>query len=204
MALRTTVKVGGISNLSDARYCSGMGVKYLGFTLDQNSDNYVDSDTLKTIKDWVVGPEIVGEFFTSDLGAIKEAVEKYAIDAIQVSDIEVCKRAITLDLPVIFAMDISVFQNPVELKKIMAEVEDRITFFLFFKTENTGLKKDDVLAIARDFKIMIAYGIDKENLEEWIEKSNIYGICLKGSSEIKPGFKDYDELADILELLEVD
>ena len=33
--LKTLVKVSGIENLSDARYCAGMGVEFLGFPLAQ-------------------------------------------------------------------------------------------------------------------------------------------------------------------------
>jgi phosphoribosylanthranilate isomerase len=51
---------------------------------------------------------------------------------------------------------------------------------------------------------MVGYGIDKDNVGSWIDNTHILGICLKGSIEVKPGFKDYDELADILEMLEVD
>ncbi len=37
MALKTIVKVGNITNLSDARYCAVMGVDMLGFCLNKQS-----------------------------------------------------------------------------------------------------------------------------------------------------------------------
>jgi len=205
MALRTIVKVGSISNLSDARYCSGMGVQYLGFSLDSDNENYVDPQTLKSIREWVVGPRIVGEFSTSDLDSITNTIERYDIDAIQISDIEVCNTITSIDLPVILALDISTFENPVELREVMAKVNDRVAFFLLYKSkDNTDIQKEDLLVLANDFRIMVGYGIDVSSIGSWIDNTNIYGICLKGSIEIKPGFKDYDELADILEMLEID
>jgi phosphoribosylanthranilate isomerase len=48
MALKTKVKAGNITNLSDARYCAGMGVDWLGFPAD-----VVNPDTFKEITNWV-------------------------------------------------------------------------------------------------------------------------------------------------------
>jgi phosphoribosylanthranilate isomerase len=204
MALKTIVKVGNVSNLSDARYCSGMGVQYLGFSLEKDNDNYVDPDTLKSIKEWVVGPEIVGEFFTSDPDAVKEAVEKYPIDVVQVTDIDVFKTVNTIGLPIILAFDVSTYQSADKLQVDMGLLKDQVAFFLLYKTDRTVLQKEDILTLAEDFKIMIGYGIDKDSLDSWLDNESVLGICLKGSIEIKPGFKDYDELADILEVLEMD
>jgi phosphoribosylanthranilate isomerase len=204
MALKTTVKVGNVSNLSDARYCSGMGVQYLGFSLDRDNENYVDPDTLKSIKDWVVGPEIVGEFLTSDQRAIEESIQQYELDCIQISDVNVCEALAPMSIPVILALDISTYQNPTELSAVMTQTQDLVDFFLLFKSNSTVIQTEDVFTLARDFKIMVGYGIDKDSIHSWIDKTNVFGICLKGSTEIKPGFKDYDELADILELLEVE
>ena len=39
MSLKYFVHVSSISNLSDARYCSGMMVDSLGYNLDENSNN---------------------------------------------------------------------------------------------------------------------------------------------------------------------
>ena len=44
MSLQTFVKVGEITNLSDARYCAGMGVDLLGFNVVENTPGYVDSE----------------------------------------------------------------------------------------------------------------------------------------------------------------
>ena len=35
--LKTLIKVSNINNLSDARYCAGMGVEMLGFSMDELS-----------------------------------------------------------------------------------------------------------------------------------------------------------------------
>jgi len=204
MALKTIVKVGNISNLSDARYCSGMGVQYLGFSLDSNSKDYVDKNTLKTIKDWIVGPVIAGELPSSNLPAIKETIEQYDIDCIEISNPEIFSMSSMITLPVILKLNISAFQNPEELRNVMAYANDKVLFFLLDKSANAVIQTDDILKLAAHFKIMIGYAIDKNNIHSWIDGTEIYGISLKGGSEIKTGFKDYDELADILEEIEVE
>jgi phosphoribosylanthranilate isomerase len=39
--LTKTVKISNVTNLSDARYCAGMGVEMLGFSIDEDSPNYI-------------------------------------------------------------------------------------------------------------------------------------------------------------------
>ena len=61
MALKTTVKVSKVNNLSDARYCAGMGVNQLGFNIEPDHENYTDPKSFKELADWVSGVEFVGE-----------------------------------------------------------------------------------------------------------------------------------------------
>ena len=61
MALKTLVKIGGITNLSDARYCAGMGVDMLGFHVIQGQPNYISPESFQQIRGWITGPLIVAE-----------------------------------------------------------------------------------------------------------------------------------------------
>ena len=47
MALKTFVKISGVNNLSDARYCAGMGVNQLGFNIEDKHPNYTDPQSFK-------------------------------------------------------------------------------------------------------------------------------------------------------------
>ena len=82
MGLRTTVIVNEINNLSDARYCAGMGVDYLGFSLESTDPGYVDPERFKEITSWVSGPEYLGEFKNSSPEIIKEVSSVYSIKSI--------------------------------------------------------------------------------------------------------------------------
>ncbi|HYG20089.1 MAG TPA: hypothetical protein VD816_14225, partial [Ohtaekwangia sp.] len=63
MPLKTLVKVGSITNLSDARYCAGMGVNLLGFRVLEGQENYINPKTFQEIRGWVTGPAIVAEIY---------------------------------------------------------------------------------------------------------------------------------------------
>jgi phosphoribosylanthranilate isomerase len=58
MALRMRVKVGGITNLSEARYCAGMGCDYLGFRVGGKG---LSPNEFREIAGWVPGPQLVVE-----------------------------------------------------------------------------------------------------------------------------------------------
>lgn len=204
MSLKTEVKVGHISNLSDARYCAGMGVQYLGFSMDRNTEHYVDQKTLKSIKDWIVGPVIVGEF--PDLNVSKNDIPDILedIDCIEISEPASISASAEINLPLILRLDIATFQSKEELEKIMARTKDGVLFFILEKSSVSLVQDTDIIRLASQYKIMIGYGIDKNSIHTWINGTDIFGISLKGGTEIKPGYKDYDELAVILEQIEVD
>jgi phosphoribosylanthranilate isomerase len=204
MALNTIVKVGNISNLSDARYCAGMGVQYLGFSLDSHKAEYVDPPTLKSIKEWVVGPEIVGELSGLDHVSIQRTAEQYNIDCLEVEHPGVLDGLATLKLPLILKLDISAFQNTGELREIMILTADKVVFFILERSAGSTIQVEEILELATYFKIMTGFSIHKDSLHSWLDGTEIFGISLKGETETIPGFKDYDALAEILEEIEVD
>src|SRR5258708_3649368 len=70
--LITKVKVGKVTNLSEARYCAGMGVDFLSFPASS-----VDPKTFQEITGWVAGPKFGVEIDSS-------TVEEYKADFVEV------------------------------------------------------------------------------------------------------------------------
>ena len=54
------------------------------------------------------------------------------------------------------------------------------------------------------YPMFLARNIEVDDLDNVLGHPCISGITLFGTSEIRPGYKDYDEIADILEALEED
>ena len=187
MALKTLVKVGEISNLSDARYCAGMGVEMLGFNLNPTSESYISLEVFNEITNWVAGVKFVGEFGSMEQDSILNTLHQYDLDFIEVNDsnAEVILRT---DIPVIIKVgDVSRFRS----------IPANAAYYLI---ENTDVGSEDLA----DRPILVSGKISSQNLEPLLKNETIIGIALTGSQEDKPGFKDYDELADILEALEID
>lgn len=61
MPLKTLVKVGKITNLSDARYCAGMNVDMLGFVTVESRENYLPVKDYQDIRGWVSAERHSGE-----------------------------------------------------------------------------------------------------------------------------------------------
>ena len=53
-----------------------------------------------------------------------------------------------------------------------------------------------------DTKLLIGKDVSLESLQHLVNQSKYTGLHLKGSDEIRPGYKNFDELAEILEALE--
>src|SRR5688572_25693379 len=86
MALKILVKVGSISNLSDARYCSGMSVDLLGFRVVAGQEHYVTPELFKEIRGWFSGPAIVAEAYGIQKGEdIPAIIQNYLPDYIELS-----------------------------------------------------------------------------------------------------------------------
>ena len=82
--LKTRVKASQITNLTDARYFAAWEVEWLGFNFDKGSENYIQPQVMKAIKEWVEGPKLVGEFSFASAEDIRIAKEMLGLDMVQV------------------------------------------------------------------------------------------------------------------------
>jgi phosphoribosylanthranilate isomerase len=187
MALKTFVKVGSISNLSDARYCAGMGVDLLGFRAIEGQESYISPKQFQEIRGWVTGPQIVAEVYgITNAEQLAAVLENYRPDYLELGKKEWQALRELITLPFILSIDSG---------ETLASIEAEPSFILV-------RERSDLAQLANDHEILLTVE-SAENIER-IDKQNIHGIALSGSSEIKPGLKDYNELSEILEMLEDD
>lgn len=193
MALKTFVKINSINNLSDARYCAGMGVDVMGFNIDQESPGYVTKETFDEISGWVSGPEMALE-----LGGSTEGTEEYNasyIETLSSSD---------------HITEITNSKKNLILKTTLAQVNSVIGHdfdFLHLYSDSDLLSPEEIEEIknlSERFKVILGFGLNADNIELILNKTGVHGIAITAGEEIRPGYKDFDELADILEVLELD
>jgi phosphoribosylanthranilate isomerase len=190
MPLKTVVKVGNISNLSDARYCSGMGVDMLGFSVIEGQDHYIPPALFQEIRGWISGPKVVAEIegtLTAD--QVSHVLENYAPDYFQLSDTEYKAIGSTLLLPCIVSV-------PKERIVNISLNREKGGYLLIHSDQLPYL---DEKALLQPVLVSVNSG---ENLLSMLNKFPVSGIAVNGSPEIRPGYKDYHQLTDILELLD--
>lgn len=205
MALSTFVKISGITNLSDARYCAGMYVDLLGFSLERESDIFITPAQFNEITGWVSGLEFVGEFVTYQLPEVQETLVNYpSVKWIEHDRIEPLVEFEGKGYGLIYKMDLQ------EVRQIEQEVAEKLNesgIIFHITSDHEELDEEDLNAIkliSAHCRVVLGVGITAQNVKELIDELNLYGISLTGGNEIKPGLKDFDELADILEALEIE
>jgi phosphoribosylanthranilate isomerase len=196
MALKTLVKVGSISNLSDARYCSGMSVDMLGFSVISGKEHYVSPELFKEIRGWFSGPAIVAEVYGIQKGEdLPVVIQHYLPDFIELSLQDLLK----IHSPYSTYILSTTFEEMSTQEALIAPFRNQISKIILPATTD----KKAIDELARSYKVMVQ--IDSTvSLDTLLSNPSIKGIALQGSPEEKPGLKNYDQLAEILEKLEVE
>jgi phosphoribosylanthranilate isomerase len=203
--LTTLVKISNVTNLSDARYCAGMGVDMLGFSMDATSPDYVDPARFTEIRNWLVGVQIVGETTETDLDRIGELLSTYQPDLLQVDELALLPTLSTLGKPLILRLNLA----DMTLEQLDALVQGNPTNADYILLESNSLiHLDDDLKtaigqLATRHAVLLGAGITADTIHDRLAELPIKGIALTGGPEERPGSRDFGELMEILELLEV-
>jgi phosphoribosylanthranilate isomerase len=202
MALKTLVKIGGVNNLSDARYCAGMGVDMLGFDLNQGHEGFVDPVRFAEISGWISGADYVGEVHDMDVPAIQQTSKQYNLQILEVNEPDKLDQLDTIGIPVILSVNAKDYRNESALLDSLKKHNARCfaTIVAFDKT----LPGEKILSNSGEFRLILSGSASGDVINNWVEEYNIFGVELKGGNEIKPGFKNFDDLADVLEILEIE
>lgn len=201
--LKTIVKVSEVNNLSDARYCAGMGVEYIGFSMDN-----VPFEKYKEMRSWLAGVQIVGETNSNNALHIQEMVSVFLPDAIQISansgsdlpDLDTLKE---LNLPIILKTDFA----EANLPALFQSTAGYITYFLLENSDEftpIDAITNQIETWAAQYPIILGFGVTEDNANQLLEEVGFKGLALKGGQEIRPGFANMDELINILEVLDDD
>ncbi len=203
MALSTFVKVTNITNLSDARYCAGMGVHQLGFNLVAGHDDFVSPEVFQELTGWVSGPEMVGEYGNSSISRIKDSLKVYPIDVIAFDNLTQTESLKQLAKPLQYIRHMSTESDVAQLNGVLSYL-DELVEFMVLKSGNPAIQPllDEVVAYySGNMKLLKGYEI---NVESVCNLGAFYGLQLEGFQEERPGSKDYGLIMDILEILETD
>lgn len=191
MPLKTTVKVSHISNLSDARYCAGMGVEMLGFRVIPGTGDYMPPNVFQDIRGWIAGPAIVAELYgLSDTEQIEEVIRKYSPDYFELTFDEYNSFREALPLPcMVYFPDAAQVTGVKQDEKISHALVD----------EHISCKDIEGSRIPVLIRIT-----SPDALQQKLTAACFNGVVLEGPKEQRPGVTNYEQLGGILEALEED
>lgn len=175
MALKAKVKVGRVTNLSEARYCAGMGVDLLGFPVGEDG---LKPEQYKQLIEWVSGPEFVLEAHHSSSLDIRTITDNYPGHYIEINSGQLDWLS-NSELNFILAL------QPGETVPANENIK-----FIEILNWNGEKISSRVPLLLNTTDVRQALSLNA-------------GIALTGSEEERPGIKDY-QLNDILESLELD
>ena len=204
MALKTVVKINRITNLTDARYCSGMHVDVLGFCLEPTSPNFITGSQFQEITGWIAGIDYAAEFVQSTAAEITALLPSYpGINWIESEQLDTLIKLKDSGLGLIYKVSIEQLLLLPELKELL--IGQDINLHLTSSESLLSIQYQELIEKISSFtKVLVGFGITPDNASLLTALPGVHGLALDGGDEIKPGLRDFDQLADILESLELD
>ena len=204
MALKTKVKINRITNLTDARYCSGMYVDILGFSLEEGSPHYVSPTQFQEITGWISGIDYAAEFKDLDAYSIERLLADYpSITWIESEDLDTLVQLVPLGKKLIYRVQLEDLDTL--LPKIDLLREHEVTLHITSTNKSIAIDTESSInPFLNQLNVFLGAGITPANACSLSELPGLYGFALDGGDEIKPGLRDFDQLAAILESLELE
>jgi phosphoribosylanthranilate isomerase len=183
MSLITRVKVGNITSLSEARYCAGMGVDFLGFRLGKGG---LTAEAYRDIISWISVPHLVLEVHRDSSMKLDEITTHYPGHYIEINK----DQLDWLSSPHSFIL----YAKASDWSTIALQVKGKQNI-AFVELEADGQELPPVST----YPVMIRVGNGVE--VQSALHSSAAAISLDGSPEAKPGLMDYGFVGEALEAL---
>jgi phosphoribosylanthranilate isomerase len=199
MSFLTQVKLGHVTNLSDARYAAAVGINYIGFCFDPSNENYIAPIKAKEMIDWVTGSYIVGEFGKQSIQEINDISELLGVDAIEVNNQILPDELAAIGKPIIKKINVDDFNIEQIKTELQAYHQFCDAFHLYSGTNQLPLSNNEISSLTASYKIIWGFPLDKTTVVSLIQTIQPYAIHISGGNEEKVGIKDFDDLNDLLE-----
>jgi phosphoribosylanthranilate isomerase len=203
------VKICGITNLADARYCAGAGADMLGFIQHKESPRYVTPGTVQEINDWLYGPEMVGVFVNESADTVNRIADEAGFTMVQLHGTESVETCQAIERPVIKAFPVVHDAASDHLRPLIAPYRDVVDYVLLDTASSSvwggtgeSFNWRLVRELTDEFPVLLAGGIGADNVAEAVNTMQPRGIDLASSVEQAPGRKDFDKLADLFDAVD--
>lgn len=189
------VKINKVSNLTDARYFAAMGVDYLGFCCNTGTEMYCSPSKIKDIIGWVEGPSFVLEF---DGWQAEEDIKSLLDSSLG--------HAVHFGA---FATYKDSFSVPVFKDFILENLKDADFSGIDYPVIRSDKKFDDLsleeIELLKEkmslAKVFLDLQFEESSLQKILDDFQVYGLILRGGEEEKVGFKSYEEIDRIFDII---
>lgn len=204
------IKAGKITNLSDARYFSAMGVEMLGFCLDPTVDEHLTLQTFAPIRGWVEGPVMIAELGFMEPEQLLSTTALIQVDGVQLSMFSQVPDAIyDSEMRVIREIPVENRDDKQSLTKKLSACQHEEEVLMDCMAGNLSwpvLQGNSALlagivAGCQRYNTILRMDFQPSQLPEILATLPLYGIELLGGAEEKVGFKSYEDLDAVFELL---
>jgi phosphoribosylanthranilate isomerase len=188
----TKIKICGITNAGDARFCAEQGADFLGLIFVRSSPRYIEPEVAADIIARTQGVKFVGVFRDEPIDAVRGIAKKIGLDAVQLHGSESDDDVRAVGMPVIKA---------VRVESVLPRGSDAAEWIMFDSGGGTGRTFDWSLLAQYDRKrpFFLAGGITPENVVQAIEKVRPDAIDVSSGVEIEPGIKHLAKVRVLIE-----
>lgn len=201
------LKICGLTNLPDARYCAAAGADFLGFIRYAPSPRYVDADTSRNIVDWLAGAEPVGVYVNETPQTINADAAACGFTWVQLSGDETPEVCAQVEKPILKGIRVKATDTAETIGAILETYLPYVQYFLLDTYHKdlyggTGETFNWALAatLAAKYPLFLAGGLGADNIEAGIKAVNPAGVDLSSRLEAQAGVKDFDKVDAFFEV----
>lgn len=207
----TQVKICGITNIQDAMVAADAGADLLGFIFYPNSPRYIVYERAREIavalRERGRAPKIVGVFVNESLERVRAIVTSVRLDLVQLAGTEPAQVVQGLSPRAYKSLRPRDESEASQLlRTYRAAVNGNTPAFIVDSFDmkrfgGTGERADWNLAakIAREFSILLAGGLNAENVADAIHIVQPWGVDVSSGVEHAPGLKDHVKVRRFVE-----
>lgn len=184
------VKVNAVDNLSDARYCAGMFVDFIGFSLKNGQNEWIEVSKLQEMTNWLSGVTLIGEVNGHDW---PENAADYPFQMWETDTLDLFVEKKSLGFSLGFRLD----ANAPDFEDTLKKVIDSSAYVRIDNAESDLIQK---LEEMQD-KVFVALTESLISEKIW-EKYPSLLLSIDSGKEIRPGQSDFGSLMDVLEALD--
>ncbi len=209
----TRVKICGITNLDDALAAVEAGADLLGFVFFHRSPRYVEPERAREItaalKECGDVPRLVGVFVNESLERVQQIVATAQLDMVQLHGDESPEMVHALASSCISVVKALRPRDAAEAESLVARHRSTasrtapafiVDAFDVRRYGGTGVRADWKIAahIAREFPILLAGGLNADNVAEALRAVRPWGVDVSSSVERAPGLKDHNRVRQFI------